>query len=129
MKGVVGEADVEEFARNPPCCLDDALEKKIFAAVRGIIHFDDPDLALAVIVKFLRTFNSACARKGSWDSKICEFVFSLTGLNIWDFLFPPCPRFKSNVRRELALKLPYRPPLLSTLIREAWLRVLGICPI
>ena len=78
IKEVFDENALDNFARNPPFCMDDAFEKKLFTAVRGIINYADPDAALAQIVSFLRAFNASCTAKGSWDSKICEFVFSLT---------------------------------------------------
>ena len=51
VKEVVDESAIGDFARNPPCCRDDALAKKLFAEVRGITQFGDPDLALSEIAK------------------------------------------------------------------------------
>ena len=77
IKEVFDENALENFVRNHPCCMDDAFEKKLFAAVTGIIHYADPDAMLAQIVSFLRIFNAACTAKGSWDSEIREVVFPL----------------------------------------------------
>ena len=64
IKEVFDENALENFVRNHPCCMDDAFEKKLFAAVTGIIHYADPDAMLAQIVSFLRILTLRVPRKG-----------------------------------------------------------------
>ena len=61
--GIVGECPPDDFARNPPCCLDDGFEKKLYSNVRGAVNYGDPDLEMLRVVLFFRDLTLLVMRR------------------------------------------------------------------
>ena len=59
IKEVVDEGGLDDFAVNPPCCVDDGFEKKMYSAVRNTVSYADPDIAMGRVVSVFRVFNDA----------------------------------------------------------------------